>query len=184
MAAPDVRRELVALLPRLRRFALVLTRSADLADDLVQTAVLRALDHLDQCPAEMVDRWLFRILKTVWLNTQRSAAFRRTEPLEEHEDAWTSDGVREVEAKIALSEVWSAFLRLTSEQRETIHLVCVEGYSYTAAAEFLGVPVGTVMSRLSRGRMALMTMASAPSADNVRSFPGRSVSDANGSVGR
>jgi RNA polymerase sigma-70 factor, ECF subfamily len=167
----DVRQELIALLPRLRRFAVVLTRSADLADDLVQSAIVRALDHLDQCPDEMVDRWLFRIVKTVWLNTQRSAALRRTEPLEEHEDAWASDGVREVEAKIALAEVWSAFLRLTSEQREAIHLVCVEGYSYTAAAAFLGVPVGTVMSRLSLGRVALMTMATAPDACNVRSFP-------------
>jgi RNA polymerase sigma-70 factor, ECF subfamily len=173
MVARNVRHELVALLPRLRRFALVLTRSADLADDLVQTAVLRALEHLDQCPEEMVDRWLFRILKTVWLNSQRSAALRRTEPLDEHTDAWTCDGIREVESKIALSEVWNAFSCLTAEQRETIHLVCVEGYSYTAAAEFLGVPVGTVMSRLSRGRVALMSIATAPHVDNVRQFPER-----------
>ena len=182
MAPPDVRRELVSLLPRLRRFALVLTRSEDLADDLVQTALVRALDRLDQYRDEThLDKWLFRILKTVWLNTQRSAELRRAEPLDEHEDAWTSDGLHEVEMKITLSEVWSAFLSLTPEQREVIHLVCVEGYSYIAAAEFLDVPVGTVMSRLSRGRAALMTIATAPDSDNVRSFPGSLLPNANAS---
>jgi RNA polymerase sigma-70 factor, ECF subfamily len=178
MAAPDVRHELVSLLPRLRRFALVLTRSADSADELVQSALVRALGRLDQFSAEThLDRWLFRIIKTVWLNTQRAAALRRAEPLEEHHDLLAVDGIREVEAKISLSEVRSAFERLSSDQRQVIFLVCVEGYSYSAAAEVLGVPVGTVMSRLSRGRTALMALVSAPDAGNVRSFSARTVAN-------
>jgi RNA polymerase sigma-70 factor, ECF subfamily len=176
MATPDVRHELVHLLPRLRRFALVLTRSADLADELVQASLVRALERLDQCSSEThLDRWLFRILKTVWINTRRSSILRRTEPMENHRDALVSDGVREMETKITLSEVRASFERLTSEQREVILLVCVEGYTYSAAAELLGVPVGTVMSRLSRARAALMAMASVPDLDNVRSFPMRSM---------
>lgn len=175
MAIPDIRREFVSLLPRLRRFALVLTGSVDQADDLVQGALVRALDRLDQCrDSAHLDRWLFSILKTVWFNTQRAAALRRTEPLEEIHDTLASDGVRSAEASIALSEVRAAFQRLSPDHRQVLFLVCVEGYSYSAAAEFLGVPVGTVMSRLSRGRAALMEMMSTADDDNVRPFRARS----------
>jgi RNA polymerase sigma-70 factor (ECF subfamily) len=142
----------------------------------VQASLVRALERLDQCSSEThLDRWLFRILKTVWINTRRSSILRRAESMEDHRDALVSDGVREMEAKIALSEVRAGFERLTPEQREVILLVCVEGYTYSATAELLGVPVGTVMSRLSRARAALMAMASVPDFDNVRSFPMRSV---------
>ena len=88
MAVPDIRREFVSLLPRLRRFALVLTGSVDQADDLVQGTLLRALDRIDQCrDCGHLDRWLFSIQKTVWLNTLRAATLRRTEPLEDY-DGW------------------------------------------------------------------------------------------------
>jgi RNA polymerase sigma-70 factor (ECF subfamily) len=161
----DVRNEIVCLLPRLRRFALVLTRSPDLADELVQAGVVRALGRLDQRSADTpLDRWLFCILKTVWLNTQRSSTVRRADPLEEHSDALASDGVRDIEARIALSEVRAAIARLTCDQRQVLLLVCVEGYSYADAAEFLGIPLGTLMSRMSRARAALMAMANAPAA--------------------
>jgi RNA polymerase sigma-70 factor (ECF subfamily) len=168
----DVRNEVVCLLPRLRRFALVLTRSPDLADELVQAGVVRALGRLEQRPRDTpLDRWLFCILKTVWLNTQRSSTIRKADPLEEHSDALVSDGVRDMEAKVTLSEVRAAFARLTCEQQQALLLVCLEGYSYADAAEFLGIPIGTLMSRLSRARAALMAMADAPMHDNVTPFP-------------
>ena len=95
MAIPDIRREFVSLLPRLRRFALVLTGSVDQADDLVQGTLLRTLDHIDQCrDCGHLDRWLFSIQKTVWLNTRRAAALRRTEPLDDHDQLAASDGAR------------------------------------------------------------------------------------------
>jgi RNA polymerase sigma-70 factor, ECF subfamily len=179
MAPPDVHGEIVALLPRLRRFALMLTRSDDLANDLVQAAILRALDRLDQYQAgSHLDRWLFRIIRTVWLNTQRSSTLRRSEPLDHHQVGLAIDGVREAEMKIELSEVLRASLRLTSEQREAIYLVCVEGFSYAEAADFMGVPVGTLMSRLSRARAALMAMVTGADEGKVKPFPSRSVPDA------
>jgi RNA polymerase sigma-70 factor (ECF subfamily) len=168
----DVHDEIVCLLPRLRRFALVLTHSPDLADELVQAGVVRALGRLDQRSRDTpLDRWLFCILKTVWLNTRRSTTIRRADPLEEHHDVLASDGVRDMEARIALSEVRAAFARLTCDQQQALLLVCVEGYSYADAAEFLDIPIGTLMSRLSRARDALMAMANAPTHDNVTPFP-------------
>jgi hypothetical protein len=71
-------------------------------------------------------------------------------------DAPASDGIRNLEARIALSEVWAAFARLTCGQQQTLLLVCVEGYSYADAAKCLGIPIGTLMSRLYRARAALM----------------------------
>jgi RNA polymerase sigma-70 factor (ECF subfamily) len=175
MAIPDIRREFVSLLPRLRRFALVLTGSVDQADDLVQGTLLRALDRIDQCrDSGHLDRWLFSIQKTVWLNTLRAAALRRTEPLEDYDELAASDGVRSLEASVTLSEVRAAFERLSPDHRQVLFLVCVEGYSYSAAAEFLGIPVGTVMSRLARGRAALMAMMSIAEGGNVRPFRARS----------
>ena len=175
MPAPDVRRVLVSLLPRLRRFALVLTRSSDVADELVQSALVRALARLEQnLDQRHLDRWMFCVLKTVWLNMQRSAALRRAEPLDENRIV-ASDGIRDAEARIALSQVLAAFDRLSDEQRQVMLLVCVEGYSYSAAAEFLSVPIGTVMSRLSRGRAALMAMCDASRPEKVSTFPARSI---------
>jgi RNA polymerase sigma-70 factor (ECF subfamily) len=162
----DVRNEIVYLLPRLRRFALVLTRSPDLADELVQARLVPALGHLDQrSPEAPLDRWLFCILKNVWLSSQRSSIIRRADTLEDHQDALARDGVRDMEARIALSEVWAAFARLTCDQQQALFLVCVEGYSYADAAELLGIPIGTLMSRLFRARVALMAMANAPTHD-------------------
>jgi RNA polymerase sigma-70 factor, ECF subfamily len=176
MPAPEVRRVLVSLLPRLRRFALVLTRSADLADELVQSALVRALARFEQnLDQTHLDRWMFCVLKTVWLNMQRSAASRRAEPLDENCSVLASDGIRDAEARIALSQVLAAFDRLSDEQRQVMLLVCVEGYSYSAAAEFLSVPIGTVMSRLSRGRAALMAMCDASRPEKVSPFPARSI---------
>jgi len=164
--AGDLRKEIVCLLPRLRRFALVLTRSPDLADELVQAGLVRALGRLDQrSPDAPLDRWLFCILKHVWLSSQRSSIIRRADALEDHHDALARDGVRDMEARIALSKVWAAFARLTCGQQRALLLVCVEGYSYADAAECLGIPIGTLMSRLFRARVALMAMANAPTHD-------------------
>jgi RNA polymerase sigma factor (sigma-70 family) len=167
MSPRDTQRQLVDLLPRLRRFALVLARTTDAADDLVQSALERALGRLDQWePGTRLDRWMFQIMKTVWLNNRRAAALRQVENIDDHIDDHVVDGAREMEAKLTLAEVRQAFDRLSAEQRQALFLVSIEGYTYSEAAKLLDVPIGTVISRLARGRAALMVEAS-NTANNV-----------------
>lgn len=150
--------DLVAALPRLRRFALSLCRRGDLADDLVQTTVEKALAARARFdPASRIDPWLFRILRNAWLDLGRRAATRGARVgLDEAPDLAAPIGAaREAEARLMLDKTEAALATLPEEQREVILLVCFEDLSYAEAAEVLGIPKGTVMSRLSRGRVAL-----------------------------
>lgn len=158
MPTTTIHAELVGLLPRLRRFALVLARTPDAADDLVQSAVERALSREDQWRKDSrLDRWMFQIMRSVWLNSRRAATLRQTEPIDEHvENIVGLDGVRAAIAKLTMAEVRRNFARLLHDQQQALLLVCVEGYTYAEAADLLGVPLGTVVSRLTRGRMTLM----------------------------
>lgn len=149
--------DLIAALPRLRRYALSLCRRSDLADDLVQLTVERALTSRGQFdPTGRLDPWLFRILRNSWIDMTRRITTRGTEvDIFEMPEASIVDGERVSEAALTLRETEIALGRLPPEQREVILLVCYEELSYAEAAEVLGVPRGTVMSRLSRGRAAL-----------------------------
>lgn len=152
----NTRNELVALLPRMYRFARSLTRSADRADDLVQSAFERALTRLGQFEAgTRLDRWVFQIIRSVWLNSLRSEKLRRVEPIDDHLDAHVVDGARVAESRLDLADAQRGFDRLPPEQQQALFLVCVEGYTYADAAELLGIPMGTVISRLARARVAL-----------------------------
>ena len=143
-------------LARLWRYALVLSKARDAADDLVQATCLRAIERADQfMPGTRIDRWLFAILRSIWLNEIRSQRIREGGGVVDAEDALISDGVREMETNITASTVIRAISRLPGAQRETILLVYAEGYSYAEAATALGVPIGTIMSRLAAGRAAL-----------------------------
>jgi RNA polymerase sigma-70 factor (ECF subfamily) len=149
--------QLVAVLPRLRRFARGLTGSAVEADDLVQAACERALSRAHQFQAgTRFDSWMFRIVQTVWIDHLRARGTRRTEREDEVLDLGTDEAVRRVEARLALGEVQAAIAVLPLEQRLALLLVTVEGLSYKEAAEVAEVPVGTIMSRLARARMALL----------------------------
>jgi len=152
----EVRAGLQPSLARLWRYALVLSRARDVADDLVQATCLRAIERADQfTPGTRVDRWLFAILRSVWLNELRSRRIREGGGFVDAEDALTTDGAREIEMNITASAVLRAIDRLPEAQRETVLLVYAEGYSYAEAAAALGVPIGTIMSRLAAGRAAL-----------------------------
>ena len=152
----EVRAGLEPSLARLWRYALVLSRARDAADDLVQATCLRAIERADQfVPGTRVDRWLFAILRSIWLNEIRSRRIREGGGFVDAEDALVTDGVREIETNITAAAVLRAIDRLPEAQRETILLVYGEGYSYAEAAAALGVPIGTIMSRLSAGRAAL-----------------------------
>jgi len=153
----DVRRQLVDLLPRLRRQALVLTRSTDASDDLVQSTMERALARIEQWElGTQLDLWMFQIMRTVWLNDRRQAAIRHHENIDDHRDYHSVDGVRDIEAKLILAQVRPAFNRLPAAQRQAYFLVILKGHTYAEAAELLGVPVGTVISRVARGRSVLL----------------------------
>ncbi len=152
----EVRAGLEPSLARLWRYALVLSRARDVADDLVQATCLRAIERADQfVPGTRVDRWLFAILRSIWLNELRSRRIRQGGGFVDAEDALTTDGAREIETNITASAVLRAMGRLPDAQRETLLLVYAEGYSYAEAAATLGVPIGTIMSRLAAGRAAL-----------------------------
>jgi len=156
--------ELVALLPRLRRFALTLTRQPSLADDLVQVACERALAHADQwSPGTRLDAWVFRILRNAWIDHVRH---RRTDGLmddvSDHEhELVDGDGEDRILNRLTLAEVQRAIAGLPDEQREVLVLVCVEDLAYREAAEVLGVPIGTVMSRLARARRRIIEVTQA-----------------------
>jgi RNA polymerase sigma-70 factor, ECF subfamily len=152
----EVRSGLEPALARLWRYALVLSKRRDVADDLVQATCLRAIERADQfAPGTRVDRWLFAILRSIWLNEIRSQRIREGGGFVDAEDALTTDGAREIEMNITASAVLRAIDRLPEAQRETVLLVYAEGYSYAEAAAALGIPIGTVMSRLAAGRAAL-----------------------------
>lgn len=149
--------DLIALLPRLRRFALSLCRKGDLADDLVQVTAERAFAARDRFdPATRMDSWCFRILRNAWLDgVRRDQSRGPMVDLDDAPDAGEVDGVAVTESRLMLRAVMAAMDRLPDDQREVLMLVCVEDLSYKEAAAVLDIPLGTVMSRLSRGRLAL-----------------------------
>jgi RNA polymerase sigma-70 factor (ECF subfamily) len=153
----EFERDLVASLPKLRRFALSLCRRGDVADDLVQTTVERAVQSRDRYDsATRLDPWLFRILRNAWIDMSRRRLTRGTEiDVADAPDAAVVDGDRVTEAILMLRKTEAALATLPEEQREVILLVCFEELSYAEAADVLGIPKGTVMSRLARGRAAL-----------------------------
>lgn len=154
----QVRLELVSLLPRFRRFGYALTGSLDDGDDLVQSACERALTRLDQFkPGTRLDSWMFQIMKNLWVDQKRSPrSFREVnaDPAD-LESLIASDAERELESRLSLAAVRRVVATLPPEQRSVVALVCVEGLSYREAAAVLDIPIGTVMSRLSRARMAV-----------------------------
>jgi RNA polymerase sigma-70 factor, ECF subfamily len=154
----EVRAGLEPSLAHLWRYALVLSKARDVADDLVQATCLRAIERADQfVPGTRVDRWLFAILRSIWLNEIRSRRIRERGGVVDAEDV-TTDGAREIEMNITASAVLKAIGRLPEAQRETVLLVYGEGYTYAEAAAVLAVPIGTVMSRLAAVRTALANL--------------------------
>jgi RNA polymerase sigma factor (sigma-70 family) len=153
-----LQRQIVELLPRLRRLARVLARDPVDADDLVQATVERALIHQDQWrPGTRLDSWMFRIMKNAWIDESRARNRRgRVFAPEEQGEAIGLDGAAAMENRLAAADVEKAMARLPDEQRLAVALVLVDGLSYREAAEVLEVPQGTLTSRLVRGRMALM----------------------------
>jgi RNA polymerase sigma factor (sigma-70 family) len=163
MATERFEEEMLALLPRLRRFARSLTRDQADADDLSQLSVERALKARDQWqPGTRLDAWMYRIMRNIWIDEARARA-RRAQTFAPEEEGLSvgDDGHEAIERNVEMNDVDRAMAKLPDEQREVIALVLVEGLAYKEAAEILEIPMGTLTSRLVRGRQALVQMLEA-----------------------
>ncbi len=161
-SAEDLRDRIIELLPRLRRFARSLARNAHDADDLVQITAERALARADQLrPDHSPASWLFGILRNAWIDEARSR--RRREALLEPADLAERVGDDHAGSHPELLCLQDALEQLPQEQRLAIALVLIEGLSYKEAAQIMNIPVGTLTSRLARGREALQSLLSGKS---------------------
>lgn len=149
---------LIDLLPRMRRFAHGLAGSSADGDDLCQRAIERALACRDQWQqGTRLDSWIYKIMRNLFIDEIR-ANRRRRETFVPDEAGLGVGAEGGQEAMVELGMIDRAMLRLPDEQREAVLLVMVEGCSYKEAAEIVGCPVGTLNSRLVRGRDALMRL--------------------------
>lgn len=153
----QIRSEIVALLPQLRRFARAIARQPHDADDLVQITVERALLRFEQWrPETRLESWMYSIMKNAWIDEVR-ARVRRDRVLAPAE-AGENVGDTSHEAQMTSMSVEAAMASLPEEQRLAVSLVLIAGLSYREAAEIAEVPIGTLTSRLARGREALAKM--------------------------
>jgi len=160
-SSQNVREQLAALLPRLRRFGRTLARHREDADDLVQIALERALTRTDQWqPGTRLDSWMFRIMQNAWIDETRARERRGQTFVAEEEGEHV--GVSTTDAQIDAIAVRKAVAQLNDDQRAVVGLVLVEGLPYKEAAEVLDVPIGTLTSRLARARETLQTLLEVP----------------------
>lgn len=155
--AEEVKWLIAREIPHLRRYALALVNDSEAADDLVQDCLERATRkrHLLRRRGA-VRSWLFRIQYTVFVNSCARRTRRGEVPLEETDPSLALRP--EQEGRLVCLDVAQGLARLPVEQRAVIALVALEGVSYDEAADILGVPIGTVRSRLSRGRESLKAL--------------------------
>jgi RNA polymerase sigma-70 factor (ECF subfamily) len=150
-----LRQEMLAALPAIRRFAYALTSARADADDLAQATVVRILERGAPEDADL-RKWAFRVCRNMWIDELRARKVRR----DAHAGADLApssdlDGERAAIGALSLAETERAIARLPEDQRAALALVAIEGLSYAEAAETLGAPIGTIMSRISRARAAL-----------------------------
>lgn len=155
------RQQLVELLPRLRRFAYTLTSNKYDADDLVQTACERAMTKRTLFKSNTrMDSWMFKIIHRIRIDMVRSSHSASSESSfnEEYNSLEGGNSGNENENRLLLKQTMQAMLGMAENERTLLALVCVDGRSYKETAEILGVPVGTVMSRLARARIKLYNL--------------------------
>jgi RNA polymerase sigma factor (sigma-70 family) len=155
-----VRAELASHLIRLWRYGLVLTGKRDAAEDLAQATCLRALERAHQFqPGTQLDHWLFAILRSIWLNEIRARRVRENHRSPEDASDMSAGERNDIETNVLARQVLRKIEGLPLPQRETILLVCAEGFTYREAAQLLDVPIGTIMSRLATARAALVHLS-------------------------
>jgi RNA polymerase sigma-70 factor (ECF subfamily) len=155
-------RELAGLLPRLRRFARALSRDATDADDLTQIAIERALKSRSHfAEGTRLDSWMMRIMRNIWIDEVRSRVRRARTLAPEQEGLGAVAEGSSPEQAVLRRDIGNAMEALPDQQREVIALVLVDGLAYREAADILDIPIGTLTSRLTRGRQALAAMLEA-----------------------
>jgi RNA polymerase sigma-70 factor (ECF subfamily) len=159
MNGADLPSLLPNMLPRLWAFALRISGDRHDAEDLVQRACLRALERAHQLQPDSAPlSWMFSIIHSTWINELHSRSVRKRSSMEWEDDFLENltDPVNKgPETQLMLRQIISAVERLPEAQRVVMLLVAMEGLSYQEAADVLEVPIGTVMSRLSRARQAV-----------------------------
>jgi RNA polymerase sigma-70 factor (ECF subfamily) len=164
-----LKRELVILLPRMQQLGRSLAGTKELADELVQAACERALQRFHQWgPGTRVDHWLFAIMRSIWSNELRARRVRLGGGLVDADTLVDHPVESQLEARLMLDKIDGILADLPGEQRAVLRLVCVEGHSYREAAEALNIPLGTLMSRLARGRVAIAEQLSRATATASR----------------
>ena len=161
---PDPRTEIVEHLPAMRAFAVSLTRNASLADDMVQDALVKAWSNLDKFQAGTNMRaWLFTILRNTYYSNRRKAK----REVADTDGAITASLSRKPDhdGRLNLMDFETAFAKLPEEQREALVLVGASGFAYEEAADTCGVAVGTIKSRVNRGRAKLAELMGINSSD-------------------
>jgi RNA polymerase sigma-70 factor, ECF subfamily len=152
----DIGEQMVPHLGRMWRYALVLSRQRDVAEDLVQAACVRGIERAGQFrPGTRLDRWLFSILHSIWIDEVRSRRVRLGQGFVEADTALVLDGEHDVQTRVDANQVLRQIDALPEAQRTAVFLAYVEGYSYREIADVLSIPIGTVMSRLASGRAKL-----------------------------
>lgn len=157
----DFRRDLVSMLPKLRRFAMTLTRNANDADDLVQVACERAIARSHLWSGEgRLESWIYAMTRNLWVDEVRKRKVRGGGGMVDifEQDELNTEAA--AEKAVYASQVQKMILSMPEGLASVFLLVNVEGYSYREAAEILGIPIGTVMSRLSTARLRLAAMLS------------------------
>lgn len=148
---------LLGIMPRLKRYAKILAINPESSDDLLQATLERALKKQSQWQTgTYLDRWLFTIMSSIWKNEIRSRVVRQGNGLSDEIDALIDTSSEDKRDRTFLYEqVFKEVMVLPDNQREAILLIYVEGIKYQQAADILGIPLGTLMSRLARARVAL-----------------------------
>jgi RNA polymerase sigma-70 factor, ECF subfamily len=155
---------LVAIIPSLRSFARGLCGSREMADDMAQDAMMRAWAARDSfTPGSNFRAWMFMILRNNYYTTLRKNSRMVSWDPEVAERVLVSDASQHVGIDVA--DVAAAMQKLSSEQREVLMLVGASGVSYEEAAEIMGCAIGTIKSRLARGRAALALLIDGPDED-------------------
>ncbi len=149
----QVEDELVSLLPKLKLQALYLTRSADKADDLLQRTCLRALSRLDQWQAGTnLGRWVAKIMESIWFNELRKQRQRGEQELPEPDMVLAPSFEAQVESQLMISDIRRACATLSDEDFTLMTKIHAYGYTYREIADELDLPIGTVLSRVSRAK--------------------------------